>query len=198
MPSLINGMELTETFRGATFQANSRDSLVIYSNPQKSSCLWILSPDDNLDPSIPASTKAALPLSNFSRILPEPTSPDYPDAAIFGIEPAHEWCYFFEKAELARQNQDWEEAAALGNQVLENGYSPQKSGSNSPHEWLPFIEGFARTGQVEQAAKLTFASMETDKNYQPVFCQLWQRVKKESTQDTQNIHQTLSQLNCSE
>ena len=54
---------------------------------------------------------------------------------IFGAEPPHTWCYYFEKADLARQLQDWQSVLQLEKQAREHGFTP-KFGP----EYVPFIE----------------------------------------------------------
>ena len=44
--------------------------------------------------------------SRVDRIISSGTAP-VPPAAIFGAEPEHGWCYYYQKASLARQNGDW-------------------------------------------------------------------------------------------
>lgn len=59
---------------------------------------------------------------------------------IFGPEPAHGWCYYYQKAQLARQARDWDTTASLGEQVIE-----QKLKTNDGIEWLVFVQGLAYT-----------------------------------------------------
>lgn len=61
--------------------------------------------------------------------------PSKPPLEIFGSEPPHTWCYFFQKASLARQFKDWESLARLRQEVKEKNLQPK-----NPNEWLPFEE----------------------------------------------------------
>ena len=40
---------------------------------------------------------------------------------MFGSEPPHLWCYYFEKADLARQLQDWQSVLQLEKQARARG-----------------------------------------------------------------------------
>ncbi len=104
------GVELEDTRFGSSFKGSSKNSLTIFFAPEKSQCLWILQPEDKRIRSLPVITYESLPLSNISRIAREPLSDQYPPEDIFGTEPPHRWCYFYEKAELAQQ---YEEFAAI-------------------------------------------------------------------------------------
>lgn len=79
--------------------------------PEKLQCLWILGPQDQANPYVSAALLEALPLSNLNQILPTSTRTLRSD--IFGPEPAHDWCYYYQKGDLARQTQDWEQVVDL-------------------------------------------------------------------------------------
>ena len=64
-----------------------------------------------------------------------------PRKDMFGNEPVHDWCYYYQKAQLARQQRDWQLATQLGDEALKEGYGP-----NDPMEWLVFLQAFAYTG----------------------------------------------------
>lgn len=78
-----------------------------------------------------------------------------PPADIFGQEPPHEWCYYFEKASLARQQGDWSEAARLGEMAARNGYRPLDR-----VEWFPFLQAYAYTGNYERVDEIIRILME--------------------------------------
>jgi hypothetical protein len=61
-----------------------------------------------------------------------------PPDAIFGSEPEHDWCFYYQKADLARQQGDWKKVAQLGAQVEKLGLHP-----NDQIEWMPFLEAYA-------------------------------------------------------
>ncbi len=61
-----------------------------------------------------------------------------PLASVFGPEPAHEWCWYYQQASLARQKGDWEQVAALGDEALRQGFYPSDS-----VEWFPFMQAYA-------------------------------------------------------
>ena len=71
-PRLARGEPLNPTFRNFTFQGDSLDSLVIYYKSGTGRCLWVLSPEDADNPALPELTVQALPVSDLSRISPEP------------------------------------------------------------------------------------------------------------------------------
>ncbi|MCJ7624181.1 MAG: hypothetical protein MUO76_11810 [Anaerolineaceae bacterium] len=190
---------LNANHREFTFTGFGRD-MILLQKSGFSNCLWILKPDDENTPYLSDQTRRVLPLSNLSRISPTPGSATYPDANIFGEEPEKGWCYFYQKAELALQMKDWSEIVRLGEQAIESGYSPTIQGSNSPHEWLPFIEGYANFRGWEQAKEITIASFYDDENYRSTLCDLWKKISLETETDTEQkiaLDEVFSVLECS-
>ena len=70
-----------------------------------------------------------------------------PPQAVFDAEPARGWCYFYEKAALARQRGDWKTAASLGDQALS-----QKLAPFDLIEWMPFLQAYAALGNTHGLA----------------------------------------------
>ena len=86
--------------------------------------------------------------SRVDRIVPTGTAP-VPPASIFGTEPEHGWCYYYQKASLARQAGNWEELGRLYDQVRElNLETDDKS------EMIPFFEGLVNLGRYQDAQSL--------------------------------------------
>ncbi|MBE0695602.1 MAG: hypothetical protein IH586_01640, partial [Anaerolineaceae bacterium] len=94
-----------------------------------------------------------------------------PPAQIYGAEPARGWCYYYQKAELARQQADWEGVVRLGEQAFGLGEYP-----NDPAERYPFIEGYAQTGRWEQAVEQTVEAAAITPLVHPSLCRLWNRI----------------------
>ena len=197
----LDGVDLDVDFRIFTYTASTKNSLLIfYEPPETTNCLWILRPEETLNPYLTDRIKEALPLSNLSRIQPAPTGNNYPSEEIFGPELERGWCYYYQKAELARQMQDWPGVVELGEEAKSLGFTPGKSQSNSPQEWLAFIEGYAHQDRWEEAWDFTQSSLKVDSNYRPVFCHLWNKISAQ-TNDSANKEQVLPQaiidLECS-
>ena len=170
-------------FRSLQFDGSTPNTLLLQYDPSQGNCLWIITPEDQAEPGLKPLTKAMSSITNLARIEPQPVDGWQPPQELFGPEPAHDWCYFYEKAELARQQADWEKAAELGDQAQALGYSPSDSRSGTPHEWLPFIEAYAHLGKWEQAAQLSLAAEQRGKEFQPVISQLWDKLAKTTSED---------------
>lgn len=86
--------------------------------------------------------------SHVDRILPSGKAPA-PPASIFGTEPPHNWCYYYQKASLARQAGDWEEVGRLYDRVRELGLE-----TDDKSEVIPFFEGLVNLARYDDARAL--------------------------------------------
>ena len=181
-------------FLAGQFSGNTSQTVVFYYVPPK--CLRLLDPEIDLENRlIPDDTflRDAALLSSTSPILSRQTSRM---PAAYGNEPVHGWCYYFEKADLARQMGDWETVTQLGDVAFALDDYP-----NDPVERFVFIEGYAHTGNWERAVELSTASYKVSKAYVgPLLCRLWSRIARE-TEDTSERKVTFdvvqSELECS-
>jgi hypothetical protein len=71
--------------------------------------------------------------------------------------------------------------AALGDEAQQQGYGPLKPGSNTPLEWLPFIEGYARLEHWQTAQTLSEAAYERDPRIDARLCQMWDQLAAETS-----------------
>ena len=195
----IEGRQIKSNFRYFQFSANTLDNVFLNYHPDEtdSLCLWILQPDDVHNPYISEELRDALPAATLDRILPE-AKIEQPAAEIFGSEPAHNWCYFYQKVELARQFEDWEKAASLVDQIETAGFKPGQGESRSPQEWLGVIDTYAHMSQWDKALSLSQESMAYDANYQAALCSLWNRINEDinSEESLQYFRMAVDHLNC--
>lgn len=73
-----------------------------------------------------------------------------PQVALFGTEPDHDWCYYFSKADLARQESDWDTVIAMEEEALNLFGFPEKN----PRQLFLLIEGLALEGDWEKVQEL--------------------------------------------
>lgn len=116
------------------------------------------------------------------QILAQPNT-NSPPKSIFGPEPLNSWCYFYQKAALARQLKNWEQVAEWGDRAAEQGFEPTRSASNTPLEWIPFIEGYARVGRWEEAQAISETIYQKDKRMAARLCTLWSSLEDAAQTD---------------
>ncbi|MBV6452349.1 MAG: hypothetical protein MHPDNHAH_03106 [Anaerolineales bacterium] len=181
LPSLEPNTPITYNYTAGKFFGNTSDSLAFYYAPPF--CLRLLDPDldsNNRFISDFSLMSQASALSNPARILREPVA-SLP--SFYGAEPPHGWCYYFQKAELARQFGDWDEVNRLAKEAfnLDEHF-------NNPVELFVFIEGYAHAGKWDEAVKLSKEARQVSKSYvDPLLCKLWERIDLQTDASQQKI-----------
>jgi len=192
LPALEEGHSLTHDFIAGEFHGNTSQMVLVNFSPP--GCVHIVDPE--LDSQNRFITdlllRDAASLSRPELILPfgEPQMPD-----IYVPEPAHGWCYYFEKAGLARQRGDWNQVVALGAQAFGSGDHP-----NDPTENFVFIEGYAFTGNWAQAEQLSRRANRVSPSYMtPLLCPLWERIEANTVDGldkTESLLRVREKMNC--
>ncbi len=173
LPDLEPGTAMSLPFRLVSFAGNTSDTLTIYA--PRNGCLRVLDPslgDLQTYDGFPDSVTGSIPLSDPARIITG-ASARMPPSPPFAIEPGHTWCYFYEKAELARQTQNWQQVVELGADAAQRGLAPQDL-----MEWLPFIEGDARAGDVARAEATSRQIWNEAPKVHRGLCVLWNRLSE--------------------
>ena len=192
--SLTPNTPVNYDFLAGKFKGNTSQTVAFYYSPP--GCLRLLDPeidvDNRLIPDDSFMRDAAL-LSSSAPILSKSTA-RMPD--VYNPEPAHGWCYYFQKADLARQMRDWKTVTQLGDAAFALNDYP-----NDPIERFVFIEGYAHMGDWEKATELSMDSYAvSEKLVGPLLCKLWDRIARE-TESTPEQNVTLdvvqTQLECS-
>jgi hypothetical protein len=135
---------------------------LIVSLPSGNSCVHILDGQHLALPFFESGViKAVAGYSNIGLIDPS-AQPVKPAAAIFGAEPEHDWCYSYQKIELALQSGQFAQAAKLADEAAKEGLKPADE-----TEWIPVIVAYSGTQQNEKAAA---AAQEIDKDLRKYIC----------------------------
>ncbi|MCE9647082.1 MAG: hypothetical protein K8S20_13860 [Chloroflexi bacterium] len=87
-----------------------------------------------------------------------------PPASLFGSEPEHDWCFYYQKATLARQLEDWVQIADLGKQAAKAELHP-----NDQIELMPFLQSAAMLGD-EKTVKQISTRVNTELLYKQQAC----------------------------
>jgi len=172
LPNLEKGTPISVPYRATTFSGSTSQALVMVYDPPR--CLKIFDPAiDTLWPNKPNYLDQALQLSRPELIRTGAAPAASPPAGIFGPEPEHDWCYYFEKADLALQTGKWEAVANLGDQarVMDKKFSKE-----TVAEAVPFIEGYAYMGQWQNALQLSQEMYKTQNKTQGLLCLVWKNL----------------------
>ena len=151
--------------------------VIVFSN-RPPACPRVLNPETDIyDPTITDFTHDYIKYSN--PLLIQSTNlwnTAWLDPHIFGEEPERDWCFYFQKADLARQLGDWKSFAEISAEVED-----PRTHFRSPFELVPFIEGFAHLEDWDRSMVLTAEILRISSTYNLVTCALWQRINHNTT-----------------
>jgi hypothetical protein len=121
------------------------DNVLVMSQPAEGACVHVFDgqwPRYSVD-----DVDRILLVGSYSKIQNVLTdvAPAQPPAYLFGAEPAHKWCYYYENAELALQGGEWEKIVQLGDEAIQQGEYPVDR-----VEWMPFLQAYAHLGDEQK------------------------------------------------
>lgn len=180
LPSLEPDVPIRFPYRTVDFKGSTSQAVVIYKPAD--GCLRVLDPargDAEIYANLPSDLIDAIPLSSPARVITDPESPAAP--SFLFTEPEHTWCYYFAKAELAYQMNDFSEVISLQEQAASLGYEPEDL-----NEWLIFIEAQIRAGGMNDAVQLSEDVISQEARMRRGVCSVWRRTRPEG----------LAELNC--
>ncbi|MEK6222540.1 MAG: hypothetical protein N2D54_09875, partial [Chloroflexota bacterium] len=180
----ISGSKLSGNFFGKPF-----NSIIISFEPEKNQCLWVLRPEDSSLRILPGITREAVQISNPSQILPDsPSGHQWPEMFL-GDAPEKTWCYSYQKADLARQFEDWGTIRNLWQTAEKNNLRPKNG-----FEFLPFVEAYGLNKNWDTAYDLTRQANRLTPGMAPILCHTWKKVL-ENTNDSDARAQVYSEVN---
>jgi hypothetical protein len=188
--AILAGEDLQSDYRGLTFNTGSADDFLFYYFPARG-CLWILSPRDVYNEHLPLENRELVAFSNTSNILSVPLSQEYPNQDVFGTELERDWCYYFEKADLARQLGKWDEVFSLIRQAHTAGLAPKVG-----VELLPLVEAYAMTGDFQSAMYLSQNVHSMDEKNDGLLCATWADIAETSSEAQAAFVQVVAATGC--
>jgi hypothetical protein len=163
LPRMLKSERYGKTFRRVDFTLDFGNILLL-SLPSRQSCLHVIDANrGEISENENAAIRLLAQLSNENRIIDKENGVT-PQPAIFGKEPEHGWCYYYQRASLARQRKDWEEVVRLGDLAAEKGFTPSDTS-----ELMPFYEGYAQLGKIDRANEIG-SLIRTDENFISLYC----------------------------
>ena len=160
--SVMLGSGSDRIMRTIEFERDFEKTLIL-SMPTGSSCARAvdgknLEMPDSEDPTF----YLVYPYSRIDMIDPAGTHAD-PSLTIFGKEPEHGWCYYYEKMSLARQQGAWPEVARLADEAQQLGLRPRDRS-----EWMPALEAYIAENRADDAGHLASILKEVPANWRQV------------------------------
>jgi hypothetical protein len=188
----LRGMPISQKKFSVRFTGNSTQNLILTFEPEQGQCLWLLRPEDAGAPYFPPLLQQAAELSAPERIEADSRHPLL--STLFGTNPPKTWCFYYEKAELARDQKDWEAIAQSWESARQQGLRP-----GSDIEYLLFVEAYAHLGDWKTAAAIEKDINLNQRVIRPSLCFLWNKIEQETPASPERdslIRQSRTQSNC--
>jgi hypothetical protein len=160
---LASGTQETRHMRSILVPRDYGKALIL-SKPTENSCAHLINGKQlelpsNEDPAI-----ASIAVYSQIDLVDTSAAPKTPPAELFGPEPDHTWCYYYQKIDLARQMEDWGDAAHLADQAASLDLKPADRS-----EWLPALEAYVNAGEPDKARQVA-KYIRADKSLRTVLC----------------------------
>jgi hypothetical protein len=193
IPALEENQPVSQVYRNASYHGSTSNLLAVFYSPP--GCLRILDPQvDSQLPVYPNDIDRLVSLSHIDQIVTAPEKAAQPPVDIFGQEPAASWCYYFEKADLARQRGDWGQVVKLGDETLQKGLN-----ASEPSELYVFIDGYAHTGNWQRSIQLMNLAYSKSKGLEASLCRKLSSYSKSdfiTDAGVQAVSQEMKKLEC--
>ena len=155
LEKILNSSGSQKEFRRGIATHSDPSDLLVLTQPTPTACVRVI---DGAQPELssadPGEIQLVASLSRLDRIITD-TKPAIPPKVVFGPEPEHGWCYSYQKANLARQQGDWERVAELGETAWQSKLLPE-----DPVEYFPFLQAYAILERQDQL-QLNIAAVKT-------------------------------------
>lgn len=185
------GLSIRQRYRSFTFKGSTDRVVAIKYNPP--ACLQMMDRVYANSVALPNLTEMQVNEMKLTDLALIDSAPAHqPLAEIFGSQPPADWCYYFEKADLARQIGDYETAASLGEEAIGKGFAPRAAS-----EWLPFLESNIRLGKWERVEFIASEIRKSGGNYLNGLCSTLKRLSKDKTvADADKLVEYMQNDNC--
>lgn len=142
--------------------ASDKGIFVIPDN-KHGNCAWFMTKEDAEAPHLTDQERKLTLLSDIDMIDTSSAIKNI-NKNMFGNKKEN-WCLYYQKASLLRQQKDWNGISNLYDEVREKGYTPFDNRSNAPFEWVPFIVGLNNSGRDGDAIEVMDKCISIDYAY---------------------------------
>ncbi len=163
---------INHNYRIFSFKGSTNRMIIFYHQPP--GCVHIVDPKvDFYNPLLPAFLREYVQHSREDLIKSEK---DQKEIFFITEESDDSWCYYYQKASLAAASSHWDEVVRLGEIAFNLDDYP-----NDASERVPFIKGYAHTGEWTKALELIWTTAQVSPLYKPMVCHLWQTLEQETS-----------------
>ena len=191
LPDLSKNIPISQGYRSFMFNGNTSKMIAIQFDPP--ACMKVMDrvfSNSITNLNLTDLQTEELRLTDLRFVLPNPQN--QPPSFIVENFDKESWCYFFQKADLARQLGKYEEIASLGDRALDSGFRPREAS-----EWLPFLEGYSWLGQWDRVELVLGEIFSINPKYQNGVCYTMRRIRNaDSFPNQEKIIELLKVYNC--
>ncbi|MCA2000898.1 MAG: hypothetical protein LDL51_03435 [Chloroflexi bacterium] len=167
--ALLQGAPLEYGKLSMNFSGDSKKMLLLSFNPEMKRCLWVMQPQD-VNLRLVSDDMRKLSAGSDISLIGQGANV-HPPEVIYGKEDTQTWCYYFEKADLARQYGQWAEIARLWEESQAVGER-----ADNGFEYIPFIEGYGHLEEWEYVKKQTKFANKITSGLEPSLCSMLDRL----------------------
>jgi len=162
--NVLEGAKLSQNYIVINTMEYDFDNLLVITMPSTDSCVHVLDGSwGEISVADPALVGLAASRSRLEFVDAD-AAPHIPPIDIFGEEPSHSWCYYYQKAQLSRQFSDWKSIIELREETEKLGLHP-----NDQIEWMPFLQAAALSAD-EKLTKQISSKINTEQLYKHQAC----------------------------
>jgi hypothetical protein len=191
LPDLSKNIPISQGYRSFMFNGNTSKMIAIQFDPP--SCMKVMDrvySNSITNLNLTDLQTEELRLTDLQLVLPTPQH--QPPTFMMENSNDESWCYFFQKADLARQFGEYEKIAALGDEALNGGFRPREAS-----EWLPFLEGYSWIGQWDRVNQVLKEISALNLEYQNGVCYTLRRIRNtEGFPNPGKLSELLKVYNC--
>lgn len=160
--------------------------VIILSQSTPNACLHVLD-GKRFDQAITEARTDVRFIAKYSNVdLINTTSQATPHPEVFGDEPPHAWCYFYQKMDLARQLEDWQAVVDWAKEARKLEVGPA-----AVSEWLPLLEAYVHLNDVENAKQVA-QLIRDDKVSYTKMCVQYRSIKEQpAAYDRASVYEAL-------
>lgn len=165
----LAGIPLEDSKLTMDFKGSSKQMLLLSFNPEMKRCLWVMQPQD-VNLRLVGDDMRKLSAGSDISLIGQGANINPPEV-IYGEQNTQTWCYYFEKADLARQYGQWDEIARLWEESQAVGER-----ADNGFEYIPFIEGYGHLEDWEYVKKQTKFADKITSGLEPSLCSMLDRL----------------------
>jgi len=161
--------------------------VIILSQSSPKTCLHVLD-GKRFDQAVNEARTDVRFIAQYSNVdLIDTSAPQViPPADVFGEEPSHNWCYYYQKMDLARQMNDWQLVVDLAHKAKSHETAP-----SDVSEWMPVLEAYVYLNDVEHAKQIA-QLIRDDKYSHTKMCTQYRSIKEQPAgYDRVSVYETL-------